>query len=150
MRSNKAFSLLAGLAIVTMFLGSGLSGYAQSGEKFKARLSPVPLGGGLSRNTVDGIGSASATLSGTTLTITGSFEGLKSAATQAKVHQGMMMGVRGPAVFDLTITPAAKGSISGTLKLTPQQVDGLKKGHLYVQIYSTGAPEGNLWGWLVK
>ena len=63
-----------------------------------------------------------------------------------------MMGVRGPAILDLTITQAAKGSISGKLTLTPQQVDGLKKGHLYIQVYSMGAPEGgaNLWGWLVK
>jgi hypothetical protein len=127
-------------------------GLAQGGEKFKTRLSPVPLGGGLSRNAVDGVGSVSATLSGTTLTITGSFEGLKSAATMAKVHQGIVMGARGPAIYDLTITQAPKGSISGTLKLTPQQVEALKKGQFYVQIHSMGAPEGgaNLWGWLVK
>ena len=80
----RAFSLLVAAAIVTTFIGSGHSGYAQSGEKFKARLSPVPLGGGVSRNTVDGIGSAAATLSGTTLTITGTFEGLKSSATRRK------------------------------------------------------------------
>jgi hypothetical protein len=98
-----------------------LPGLAQGGEKFKTRLSPVPLGGGVSRNTVDGVGSAAATLSGNTLTITGSFEGLKSAATIAKVHQGIAMGARGPAIFDLMVTPAQKGSISGTLKLTPSR-----------------------------
>jgi hypothetical protein len=129
-----------------------LAGLAQGGEKFKTRLSPVPLGGGVSRNVVDGVGSVSAALIGNTLTITGSFEGLKSAATIAKVHQGKVMGARGPAISDLTVTQAQKGSISGTLKLTPPQVEALKKGQLYIQINSAGAPEGgaNLWGWLVK
>jgi hypothetical protein len=125
---------------------------AQGGEKFRTRLSTVPLGGGVSRNVVDGVGSVSAALSGNTLTITGSFEGLKSTATIAKVHQGIAMGARGPAIADLTVTQAQKGSISGTVKLTPQQVEALKKGQLYIQVNSMGAPEGgaNLWGWLVK
>jgi hypothetical protein len=150
MRPNKSILFIGATAMLCAVVS--LAGLAQGGDKFKTRLSPVPLGGGVSRNTIDGIGSASATLSGTTLTITGSFEGLKSAATMAKVHQGIVMGARGPAIFDLTITQAQKGSISGTLKLTPQQVEALRKGQLYIQIHSTGAPEGgaNLWGWLVK
>jgi hypothetical protein len=139
-------------ASATLWAFVSLPGLAQGGEKFKTRLSPVPLGGGVSRNAVDGVGSASAALSGNTLTITGSFEGLKSAATIAKVHQGIAMGARGAAIFDLMVTQAQKGSISGTLKLTPQQVEALKKGQLYIQIHSMGAPENgaNLWGWLVK
>jgi hypothetical protein len=150
MRPKRLLFLMGASAMLWAFVS--LPGLAQGGEKFKTRLSPVPLGGGVSRTTVDGVGSASATLSGNTLTITGSFEGLKSAATIAKVHQGIAMGARGPAIFDLMVTQAQKGSISGTLKLTPQQVEALKKGQLYVQIHSMGAPESgaNLWGWLVK
>jgi hypothetical protein len=138
------------LIAASLFLWSGLAGYAQNAEKYRARLSVYPIASANSRNTVDGIGSASATLAGATLSITGKFEGLKSAATEAKVHQGTLMGVRGPAFANLTVTPAAQGSISGTVVLTPQQLDGLRKGHVYIQIYSTGAPDGNLWGWLVK
>ena len=150
MRPKRLIFIMGVFAVLWAFVS--LPGLAQGGEKFRTRLSPVPLGGGVSRNAVDGVGSVAATLSGTTLTITGSFEGLKSAATIGKVHQGIAMGARGPAISDLTVTQAEKGSISGTLKLTPQQVEALKKGQLYVQIHSMGAPEGgaNLWGWLVK
>ena len=42
------------------------------------------------------------------------------------------------------------GTIAGTLDLTPQQVDALKKGKLYVQVQSEGAPNGHLLGWLLK
>ena len=150
MRLKRLLFVMGASAMLWAFVS--LAGLAQGGEKFRTRLSPVPLGGGVSRNTVDGVGSVSATLSGNTLTITGSFEGLKSVATIAKVHQGIAMGARGPAIFDLMVTQAQKGLISGTLKLTPQQVEALKKGQLYIQIHSLGAPEGgaNLWGWLVK
>jgi len=34
--------------------------------------------------------------------------------------------------------------------LTPEQVQSLKKGQLYIQIYSEKAPDGNLWGWLLR
>ena len=151
MRLLRAFSPLGAVVIVAGF-SLAFSLFAQAQDKFKTRLSVVPIANANARNTVDGVGSATATLSGTTLTIAGTFEGLKSPATLAKVHQGTMMGVRGPAIADLTITKAAKGSISGSLTLTPQQAEGLKKGHLYIQIHSMGAPEGgaNLWGWLVK
>jgi hypothetical protein len=150
MKPKRLIFIMGAAAMLWAFVS--LTGLAQGGEKFRTRLSPVPLGGGVSRNVVDGVGTVSAALSGNTLTITGSFEGLKSAATIAKVHQGITMGARGPAISDLTVTQAQKGSISGTLKLTPQQVEALKKGQLYIQVHSTGAPEGgaNLWGWLVK
>jgi hypothetical protein len=57
--------------------------------------------------------------------------------------------VRGPKVLDLTVTKAMSGSLSGTFDLSPEQVDALKKGKLYVQIHSEKAPDGNLWGWLL-
>lgn len=117
-------------------------------QTFVARLTPVPIDAAL-RATVTGMGAASATLSDRTLTITGSFEGLQSAATIARIHQGPMMGVRGPAIFDLTVSKATQGSISGSFKLTAGQVENLLKGKLYIQIHSEKAPDGNLWGWLL-
>jgi hypothetical protein len=57
--------------------------------------------------------------------------------------------VRGPKILDLAVSKDMNGSISGSLDLTPEQVDALKKGKWYVQIHSEKAPDGNLWGWLL-
>jgi hypothetical protein len=124
--------------------------FAQSPRAFKARLSTVPIDVSM-QATVAGSGAVTATLTGTRLQISGSFEGLKSPATTAQVHKGPARGVRGPAVFDLTVakSDASSGTLSGNLDLTPAQVDDLAKGRLYVQVQSEKAPDGNLWGWLL-
>ena len=36
-----------------------------------------------------------------------------------------------------------------TEDLTPDQLQALLDGRLYIQIHSASAPEGNLWGWLL-
>ena len=126
-----------------------LSAAAQNEEKFKIRLTPVPLDG-VMRATVAGAGAGSATLAGSKLTVTASFEGMPSAATTAKIHRGVATGVRGSSFLDLTVTRAAKGTISGAFDLAPDQVDSLKKGKLYIQISSEKAPDGTLWGWILK
>ncbi|PYR25206.1 MAG: hypothetical protein DMF92_20990, partial [Acidobacteria bacterium] len=126
----------------------GLSVGAQGSNTYKARLSPVPIDATMAA-TVAGSGSVTATLTGTKLSIAGTFEGLRSPATTAKVHFGRK-GVRGASLFDLTITKATSGTITGNLTLTPVQQDDLKDGKLYVQIQSEKAPDGNLWGWLLK
>ena len=122
---------------------------AQSPETFKTRLAPVAIDVGMKVN-IAGIGSAAATLAGAKLTVNGTFEGLKTNATKANIHQGVAAGVRGPVILDLTVTNATKGSVEGSFTLTPAQVERLKKGNWYVQIDSEKAPEGNLWGWLLK
>jgi DNA-binding transcriptional regulator YdaS (Cro superfamily) len=127
----------------------GLSLAAQSGETFKARLSPLPADA-RTRADLAGSGSASALLTGTKLGITGSFEGLRSAATTASLHSAVSAGVKGPAIGDLTISKATSGTISGSIELTPQQLTSLRKGGLYVQIHSEKAPDGVLWGWLLR
>ena len=122
---------------------------AQAPETFKVRLSPVPVEA-KTRESIAGIGSATATLVGSKLSIAGSFEGLRSAAMAAKIHQGPVTGVRGPAILDLTVPHAASGAVSASLDLTPQQIESLKKGRLYIQIDSEKAQDGNLWGWLLR
>ena len=122
---------------------------AQAPETYKVRLSPVPIEA-KTRADIAGIGSATATLAGTKLSITGSFEGLRSPAVAAKIHQGPVTGVRGPAIADLTVAHSASGMVSASLDLTPQQVELLKKGRLYIQIDSEKAQDGNLWGWLLR
>lgn len=126
----------------------GLSLAAQSARTYKARLSPVPIDVSM-QATVAGAGAVTATLTGNALAINGTFEGLRSPATFAKVHKSPVRGVRGPDLFDLTVTAAPSGTISGTLDLNPQQIADLQAGRLYVQLHSEKAPEGNLWGWLM-
>ena len=129
---------------ITLALGAA----AQSPVTYKTRLAPVAIDAAM-KSTIAGEGSATAVLTGMKLTVNGKFEGLKSAATMAHVHQGTATGVRGAKVLDLTVTKAMEGSVSGTFELTPEQLDALKKGKWYVQIHSEKAPDGNLWGWLL-
>src|SRR5581483_7175549 len=113
----------------------GIPGVAQSGDTYKTRLD------------LAGVGSVTATLSGAKLTVNGTFEGLKTNAVSAKLHNGIVAGVRGPAFADLTITKGTSGTISGSADLTPQQIQNLKKGGIYVQIYTEKPADGTLWGW---
>jgi hypothetical protein len=117
-------------------------------ETFTARLSPVAMDASMRAN-IAGSGSASAALTGGRLTIDGSFEGMLSNATRARVHQGLATGVRGKAIFDLTVTRSASGKVTGAIDLNDDQKAALRKGCLYIQIDSEKAPEGNLWGWLL-
>jgi hypothetical protein len=113
---------------------------------FKARLTPVPVEA--STSGITGSGAVTATLAGSKLSVTGTFIGMKSAATIAQVHFGPK-GIRGPVEFGLTVENAPAGTISGNVTLTKVQVDSLRKGWFYIQIHAEKAPDGNLWGWLL-
>ena len=141
------------MAMAAALVGSALPLTAQSGEKFTARLAWVPTAGAADRANVTGKGSATGTLSGRKLTIAGSFEGLAAPATVARLHQGVAKGARGAAITDLTISKAASGMLSGSVDLTPPQVEALRQGKLYIQLHSEkgSPPDGsNLWGWFLK
>jgi hypothetical protein len=138
---------------VLLFAVAGASsapaGRAQApGQQFKARLSPLPVTNA-TVNLITGSGSVTATLAGTTLTLDGSFAGLTGAATQANVRRGPK-AIPGPVVFELDVPKASSGRLTGTLTLTPEQVDDLAAGRLYVQIHSERALEGSIRGWLLK
>jgi hypothetical protein len=120
---------------------------APPATSFRARLSPVPVESSAASR-ITGSGSVMATLDGSTLTISGTFAGMKSPATIAQVHMGAR-GVRGPVEFDLVVDKQASGSVTGAIKLTKIQIDTLRKGWYYVQIHAEQAPDGNLWGWLL-
>jgi hypothetical protein len=141
-----------GLIFVAALLVISFSVAAQNQEQFKARLSMVPPLTPLRADAVVGSGSATAVLSGKKLTINGSFDKLASPATAAHLNVGPIMGVRGSSIFDLTVTksgPGTTGTIAGSFDLTTEQVDALKKGRIYVQLHSEGAPNGHLMGWLL-
>jgi hypothetical protein len=141
-------------AVVAVCVGAlvwGSAAGAQSARNFKARLSPVPIDVTM-QATIAGSGSVSAVLAGTKLTVTGTYEGLKSPATTVQLHKSPIRGTRGPVVpagVDLTASGGTSGTIRGTIDLQPAQVTDLEKGRLYVQLHSEKAPDGNLWGWLL-
>jgi hypothetical protein len=137
-------SRVAALALAVVL---GCSVQAQT-PQYRARLSVVPIDLA-AQSTIAGSGSATATLKGSTLTIAGTFGGLKTAATIARLHRSPKTGMRGTPIGDLTATTETSGTISGSIELTKEQVDDLAAGRLYIQLHSQKAPDGNLWGWLL-
>jgi hypothetical protein len=135
---------LAGPLLV-LLLGCG-SAFAAA--TYQADLGPMPLDQANNKNML-GRGAATASLDGTTLTVSGSFAGLPSPATKAHLYVGLAIGVPGSEGFDLTVTPADSGTVSGSLALNAKQAAAFRTGKLYVQIDSQKAPSGNLWGWLL-
>jgi CHRD domain-containing protein len=149
MMKRRGFTVVvAGAAILLAARTAGAQTAEKSPETYKARLSVVPIDVSM-QSTIAGSGSLTAALAGRKLTITGTFEGLRSPATLAQIHRGPK-GMRGPAIFDLAVTKATSGTVSGTLDLSPAQIEDLRNGRMYVQIHSERAPDGNLWGWLLR
>jgi hypothetical protein len=146
MNLRQSAAVLAAAAVVVWFAPAGA---AQNPERYKVRLTTVPMDGGM-RNTVAGSGSATVGLTGSTLAITGTFEGLRSPATAATLHSGAARGVRGASIAELTVSKATKGTLTGSINLTAEQVKGLREGRMYIELASEKAPEGNLWGWILK
>lgn len=133
--------------LLLMILGGLALPAAQAKSQFRARLAPVPIDL-VMQSEIAGSGTVTATLHGTRLSLTGSFAGLKTPATIAKIHAGPK-GIRGPAVLDLVVSNATSGTIEGTFDLTPNLLDDLRNSRLYIQVSSEKAPDGNLWGWLL-
>lgn len=121
---------------------------------YQTNLGPMPLDDE-TKVVIQGRGDATASSDGKTMTVKGSFHGMPSNATDAHVFLSPVAGVPGKSVFDLDVTKAAGGTISGTFKLTGAQATALRTGKLYIQINSEKAPDnvswgakGTLWGWL--
>jgi hypothetical protein len=127
--------------------GFGLVGApaAQTAKVYRARLSPVPLDFAM-MSTVSGTGTVTATVSGQTITFSGTFTGLRSPATTVILHRALR-GTRGPDVATVQATNQTSGQISGTVAATPQLLQDLDHNLLYLQMQSETAPDGNLWGW---
>jgi hypothetical protein len=116
--------------------------------QYRARLSIVPIDIAMQATTA-GSGAVTASLKSSTLTISGTFSGLRTAATVARLHRSPRTAMRGVPIGDLAATAGTSGTISGTIELTKEQVEDLAAGRLYVQLHSEKAPDGNLWGWLL-
>jgi hypothetical protein len=148
--TRRATAVLVVVTAVAVGVWGAGSASAQGADKFAARLGWVPTAG---VDRVAGKGSATATLSGTSLALAGSFEGLGGPATIARLHQGIAKGARGKAIADVKVPLATSGMFSATVTLTSEQVDALKQGRLYLQLHGDKglAPDGaNLWGWFLR
>ena len=139
------------IAMAALALPASLS--AQAGDTYTARLGWVPTTPA-DRPNVTGKGSATATLAGRKLTIAGTFDGLAAPATVARLHLGIAKGARGSAISDLTITQAASGKLSGSVRSDCRAGRGAEAGQtLYPAAHSAKAcrPDGStLWGWFLK
>jgi hypothetical protein len=119
-------------------------------EAYQIFLGPVARSNATQMSAL-GRGLAEATLDGNKLSITGTFGGMTSPATDAHLCQGIGIGVSGTCGNDLTVSQDMSGNLSGTLVLNAKQLAALRAGQLYVQINSqkAPAPAGNLWGWIL-
>jgi len=152
MRRTRAGAVALGLLAVVASVVT--IARAESEDRFTATLGWVPIGGA-ERNDVAGEGVASAVLSGSKLSIMASFEGLPAKVTAAKLHEGVAKGARGAGAVlaELRVTGDTRGSASGEVRLSAEQVEALRAGRLYLQIYSekgVSPDHGTLWGWLAS
>ncbi len=141
--------LIAG-SIAAAILVRALPAGAQT-ETYKARLSTMPVANARLA-ALAGSGTATATLTGRSLTVRGSFEGMKTPVTAAEIHLGPR-GIRGPVMFTLTLTKSTTnegaGTVSGTFTLTPEQVEAVRSSRFYIQINGENTQDGGVWGWLI-
>jgi hypothetical protein len=139
--------------LLVALVAANVSVVAQSGDKYSIRLGRIPVANAREGASITGKGAGTATLAGNKLTVSGSFDGLSSAATMARLHRGVAKAARGPVLGDLTVSKGPSGTFSGTIDLKPEDLADLKLGKLYVQVHSEKglAPDGsNLWGWLLR
>ncbi|SDL98418.1 Por secretion system C-terminal sorting domain-containing protein [Catalinimonas alkaloidigena] len=103
-----------------------------------------------------GHGEITAELTGTTVTVTGSFTGLSSKFTASHLHLALA-GTAGDVVFPLTPTiPVDSDSLSGTFEaadntipLSEEQVMAMMNRQIYVNLHSVMYPNGEIRGQVV-
>ena len=117
-------------------------------SQFGTPLDPSAFDNSTVKNNV-GSGHVSASLSGSTLTITGDYSGMNFDATGAQVKMGLAKGVPGVVIGSLKVSGGTSGQISGSVKLSSAQMKALQQGGISVVVNNTKAGEfGSLWGWL--
>jgi hypothetical protein len=104
-----------------------------------------------------GRGTASPTLTGNLLRVTGTFEGLSAplmevAGSSAHVHDGPI-GQSGPIVFNLVVTPGQdgrSGTFEGEQLLDQNQLRAFQAGRYYVNVHTQAYPGGEIRGQLAQ
>jgi hypothetical protein len=137
-----------GFPIAVVFIVASLSNVTAA-EKYQVYLSAMPY---LDANQplMTGKGTATVTLDGDTLSISGSFAGLSGPATKAQLSLSRGPGIPGTPFAELMLTGGVAGKVTGLAKLDPSQLVALRSNKLYIQINSEKVPSGHLWGWLLE
>ncbi|MDP1929991.1 MAG: CHRD domain-containing protein [Gammaproteobacteria bacterium] len=132
-------------ALCAALISAGVQ--AQNMNSLGGRLAPMPRTAA-NVTTITGEGRVQAELSGNTLTITGTFQGLSSPVTVAHIHRGPI-AQPGPVVLTINADNATRGNISGTVTLSPELIAALHAESLYVQLHTENNPTGEIRGWLM-
>jgi hypothetical protein len=136
-------------SVVVAALSFALCLTLAAAEKYQVYFSALPFNDA-TQPIMTGKGSASATLEGDTLSISGTFTGLSGPATKAHLAVSRGPGIHGNPLADLTVTGDVAGKVTGQVKLDASQLVALRGRRLYIQIDSEKVPSGHLWGWLLE
>jgi hypothetical protein len=139
---------VAAIGTIAALVAYSAVAQAPAAKQYETRLTIVAVDALDSKN-LRGDGRVHLLLDGNTATVSGSFTGLLSAATRARIFIGSAVGVPGKPVFDLVVSAAQVGTISGKLSLNAEQQQALRASRFYVQLDSVKGPEGTIWGWLM-
>ena len=138
--------------VVGLMVGAGLMGLIGcGGDTYVATTNLTGAGQPTPVNTT-ATGTATATLEGSELTITGTFSGLGSnlyEVSGSSIHiQRGASGTSGGTVFSLkaTTTDQRNGSFSGTQKLDSKDQDAFQSGQLYVNVFTINNQGGEIRG----
>lgn len=143
---RQAMLSLVGVGLLTL-VGCG-STYVATSQLSGTNEAPNPV-------TTSAAGTATATLDGNDLVVTGGFNGLQSdlmdvAGSSAHVHKGAA-GTAGPVIFALTVTSTDKrnGTFTGTKSLTSEEQTDFRNGLYYVNVHTTANQGGEIRGQFV-
>jgi hypothetical protein len=79
-----------------------------------------------------------------TVTVTGTFQGLIAAATEAHIHGPALAGAIAPPIMTLTVPAATAGDITGSFNMTGTQMDDMTNGMTYVDIHTSRFLDGEI------
>ncbi len=149
------FGLVFGLvltACMTAPAKPSFEGTLSAANEFPALPAPLPTG----------TGTVTATLDGTTLTLTGTYSGLTGAPTAAHIHGPAAAGASAGVLCNLQPTDgttAGTGTVSSSgaaanpcssFVLSAQNITDLNAGNLYVNIHTTANKNGEVRAQLIK
>ena len=103
----------------------GVVSVAVAAEKYQVYLSALPFTDA-TKPIMSGKGSASATLEGNTLSISGTFTGLSGPATKAHLSVSRGPGIPGNAFADLKLAGDVAGKVTGQITLDQGQLAALR------------------------
>lgn len=122
----------------------------QAPTRFRGRLSIVPVDFS-TVGTISGSGEVTAKIQGNDLQLEVQFAGLNSQATRAELRTAAK-GQRGPIEFAFNV-PAVQLTtehLHHRVTLTDTQLHELLEERYYLQIQTTGNPDGEIRGWLLR